>query len=524
VSVEDPSHPLLQRQLRRIGLDAAGAAPPWRELLARVARAYREHDEATSLLEHSQQLASDELLALADRLQAERDSLEARVAERTAALRVSEARLAGLLSLSADWIWEQDADGRFTYFSDGLHQATGIDPATLLGQRRQAHGMNGASAEAVAAYEQALAARQPFRDFTYDFTRADGSQIAIRISGFPVLDEEGRFQGWRGIGRDVTALTEADRRVAQLASTDTLTGLPNRNQFAAELDLAIARAHRDGRSFALCFIDLDRFKTVNDTLGHAAGDELLRAMARRLQQVLRGSDFVARLGGDEFVVLLDGVSEVGTASAVAEKLLQATVAPVVLRDVRFELGASLGLALFPRDGSDAATLLQHADAAMYDAKNAGGNALRFYTPEMADSARAAFELESALRLALAREELRLHYQPKRQNRGLRGAGPLAAPDGGPGAAGRLHPAGRGAWTDRGAGPLGAQGGLPTARRLAGRRAGTGAGGRERVGPPVRQRHPAAGRALGTGRFRGEPVAADARAHREHLDGRPRTGG
>ncbi len=405
-------HPLLQRQMRRLSLDPAAAPAGWGELLQRVTRAYREHDEANQLMAHSQQLASDEMLLLTASLQAERDSLEARVAERTGALRVSEARLTSLLSLSADWIWEQDAELRFTYFSQGLREATGIDPDTLIGQERLAASNWAAQPEALAAYEAALAARLPFRDFTYDLTRADGRRISIRISGLPITDEQGCFQGYRGIGRDVSALTEADRRVAQLASTDTLTGLPNRNQFGAELELAIGRARRQGLSFAVCFIDLDRFKTVNDTLGHAAGDDLLCTMAGRLHGVLRQNDVVARLGGDEFVVLLEGAATPEDAAVVAEKLRLATCEPMMLRGCRFELGASLGVALYPRDGDEATTLLQHADAAMYDAKNAGGNAVRFYTPDMADSARQAFELESALRLALTRDELVLHYQPK----------------------------------------------------------------------------------------------------------------
>ncbi len=408
-------HPLLERQLRRSGLLQAGDSPlpaAWLELLQRVSKAYREHDEATYLLERSQALASREMSTLYERLRAEHSTLEDRVRQRTDALSVSEARLASLLSLSADWIWEQDAALTFTYFSPGLQVSTGIDPAALLGRHRLAGARWDAPPEEVEPYERAVAERRPFRDFTYGYLRADGVRRFIRISGEPVFDEGGTFRGYRGVGRDVTAAEEADRRIAALARHDPLTGLPNRSQFALELARAIARGQRQGSGFAVCYIDLDRFKVVNDTLGHAGGDELLQQMAQRLCDAVRESDVVARLGGDEFVVLLDGATDAASLGRVVRKLLGTLAEPVHLQGCDFELGASMGVAVWPQDGADADSLLKCADTAMYEAKGAGRNDWRFYTPAMAETARHAFELESALRLGLARGELLLHYQPK----------------------------------------------------------------------------------------------------------------
>jgi diguanylate cyclase (GGDEF)-like protein/PAS domain S-box-containing protein len=406
-------HPLLARQLRRLGLsvDAAPSAP-WRELLERVSRAYADNDQDHYLLEHSQELASREMAETYQALQNERDLLESRVAERTEALRLSEGRLANLVSLSADWIWEQDADLRFTYFSAGLQRRTGTAPSELIGHRRLEKGVFDVSVEAARHHLEAIAKREPFRDFVYGYRRPDGAPRYIRVSGEPVFDANGEFQGYRGVGSDETRATMAAQRVQQLASYDSLTGLPNRHTFIAELEHTLARARRNGETFALCFIDLDRFKAINDSLGHAAGDELLKALSSRLRTLLRESDVVARLGGDEFVVLLEGQADRQALTAVVGKMLAALSEPLVHDGRRLWITASCGIALFPADGDDAQTLLKNADAAMYLAKAEGKNNHHFYTEALAERAVRLFALESDLRQAIEREELVLHFQPK----------------------------------------------------------------------------------------------------------------
>ena len=406
-------HALLRRQLRRLNIDPDTAeAAPWCDLLTSVDRAYGEHDQERYLLERSQDLASREMAALYSTVRADRDLLESRVRERTEALRLSEHRLQSLLSLSADWIWEQGADLTFTYISDSIEAAVGIPAALLIGQRRMSSAAFDAPPEAVAAYEACVDGRKAFRDFTYGLTRPDGVKRYIRVSGEPVFGDDGSFQGYRGVGRDVTQAEQAEQRVHELARFDSLTGLPNRNMFLGELDRAMARGRRHDTPFAVCFIDLDRFKSVNDTLGHEAGDDLLRTMAGRLRGAVRENDLVARLGGDEFVVLLEGSAGPADLTAVAHKLLAAISEPMTLQGSSFLVTGSIGIGLFPSDGEDAATLLKHADAAMYLAKDKGKNNVQFYTAELADIATRQFETEAALRLALARNELLLHYQPK----------------------------------------------------------------------------------------------------------------
>ena len=405
-------HPLLQRQLSRLGLSAEAAEPAWALLLDRVGRAYHEAEQDRYLLERSQDIASREMSDLYHALQAERDLLESRVKERTEALQLSQGRLSSLVSLSSDWIWEQDADLRFTYLSEGLMHATGVDPASLIGQRRQLNNVTDLPAEVVADHEQRLAERLPFRDLVYCIESRSGRSAYINVSGEPIFEADGQFKGYRGVGRDVTHQRLAEQQVLKLARYDALTGLPNRNMFIDELERTLARSRRTGDSFALFFIDLDRFKNINDSLGHGAGDRLLQVMATRLRELLRDSDLVARLGGDEFVVLLEGGTEPTSLAGVARKALAAIAEPVLIDDRSFQVTGSVGISLYPQDGSDAATLLKNADAAMYLAKDNGKNNFQFYTPHLAAQSAQQFALESDLRAALQRDELQLHYQPK----------------------------------------------------------------------------------------------------------------
>ncbi|WP_374353947.1 EAL domain-containing protein [Chitinimonas sp.] len=204
---------------------------------------------------------------------------------------------------------------------------------------------------------------------------------------------------------------EAEARVHSLAFYDPLTSLPNRALLADRVELALLAAQRDGTPLALMFLDLDRFKTINDTLGHAVGDRLLQVVANRLGAAVRESDTVCRLGGDEFVLLLPACDAEG-AAAVAEKLIAAAAQPVEMEAVTLNGSASLGIALSPCDGLDYTTLLKHADTAMYRAKERGRNAFCFYRHDMNEHAAERLELESALRQALQTGELLLHYQPQ----------------------------------------------------------------------------------------------------------------
>jgi diguanylate cyclase (GGDEF)-like protein len=196
------------------------------------------------------------------------------------------------------------------------------------------------------------------------------------------------------------------------AQHDALTGLPNAVVFADRVDVALTAARRNGRRAAVMFLDLDRFKSINDSLGHAVGDQLLRAVAARLQGALRDSDTVARKGGDEFTILLSSVDDELDCARVAEKLLGVFARPIVAGARELVTSTSIGVAMFPDDGEDVETLLKHADTAMYRAKANGRNGFQLYTSDMSARARVRLSLESNLRNAIERQELQLHYQPK----------------------------------------------------------------------------------------------------------------
>lgn len=210
---------------------------------------------------------------------------------------------------------------------------------------------------------------------------------------------------------DITERRRSEQQIQQMAYFDPLTGLPNRALFFDRLNQAMARAFREKGSLALLFLDLDRFKNVNDTLGHSAGDQLLTEVSQRLKQHIRKSDTLARLGGDEFVVIATNLGKELNASYVAQNLIDAIQAPFRIGNDKLHMTTSIGIALFPEDGRDSETLIKNADLAMYSAKESGRNAFCFYSPEMNRKAHLRMELESGMRNALLREEFFLEFQP-----------------------------------------------------------------------------------------------------------------
>lgn len=250
-------------------------------------------------------------------------------------------------------------------------------------------------------------------DLQYRFRHRDGHYVWMHDRGVLFLDAAGEIDRVIGVFMDVTQRKRYEGRIEHLANFDALTDLPNRNLLRDRVEQAIAHARRSRVFVGLMFVDLDNFKFVNDSWGHAAGDALLLEVGRRLQAAVRDGDTVARLGGDEFVILLSDLARPGDTAVVAGKIAAALAAPVRLADGReVSATASIGISLFPGDGEDLDALLQCADAAMYRAKDAGRNTFHYYSAEMSAQARARMETELGLRQALERGELRLYYQPQ----------------------------------------------------------------------------------------------------------------
>ena len=261
----------------------------------------------------------------------------------------------------------------------------------------------------------------------------------MELSDGRVIERESRPQRLDGaaIGRvwsyrDVTETRQVAARVEYQAFHDSLTGLPNRLLFRDRLEMALRQAQRKNERIALLFLDVDRFKGVNDSLGHAGGDKLLQALSERIRGQLREQDTVARLGGDEFAILLLGVPTPEVAARMAEKIQASLAPPITIEQRDLEVSASIGVAIYPDDGADGEALLRSADIAMYRAKELGGNSFQLCTHAMNTRALERVNLEAMLRHAVDRGEFLLEYQPMIDvaigpHRRLRGAPPLAAP-------------------------------------------------------------------------------------------------
>jgi diguanylate cyclase (GGDEF)-like protein/PAS domain S-box-containing protein len=257
-------------------------------------------------------------------------------------------------------------------------------------------------------------------------TGESAQRRTLQVSCVPHLDAAGEVLGFYMLANDVTQLKRAQedlryaaiqlqhdaRRLEFLAHHDTLTGLPNRAMFSERAREAVAHARRHQKSAALLFVDLDNFKTVNDTLGHDVGDALLKVISSRLKASVRGDDFIARIGGDEFCVLLQDIADPREAASVAQKLVHELNKPYRIAEHQVSSGASIGIACVPQDGDDVTTLLRLADLAMYRAKELGRNGYQFFSAMLNEDAVAAAALVDELRQGMERNELFLAYQPR----------------------------------------------------------------------------------------------------------------
>ncbi|WP_166443700.1 putative bifunctional diguanylate cyclase/phosphodiesterase [Rhabdaerophilum calidifontis] len=305
---------------------------------------------------------------------------------------------------ASDWLFETDATGTITKHSARfsvvagreLAGLSGIDFADLL------------APSAAAAWSRALEAGQPFRDLVVETRGATPHWWSLTAR--PIFDESRRITGWRGVGSDITETKIAQDRLAYLATTDKLTGFMNRTAFAARAAEALAAAEAAGECIAIGILDLDEFKQVNDTLGHAAGDRLLHAVARDLMAAAGARIEIARLGGDEFGVLF--LSDPGeTTIDRARRLIGALAHPYAIDGETVTVGASIGIAHGPRDGADIDMLMRNADVALYRAKAEGGGMPMVYDAAMHREAEEQRRLKEDLALALARGEISLAYQP-----------------------------------------------------------------------------------------------------------------
>lgn len=329
-------------------------------------------------------------------------------------LRENEQRFASTLSLAAVGIAHVDDLGQFLYVNPRLCQMLGYSETELLAL----------TVKQISHMEDANVSddrREQLRSGTIDsfklekrYVRKDGTPIWVSLTIAARRNRAGERMYDISIVEDITARKQAEERVQYLATHDALTGLPNRAMFCQLVALAIESAKRRNCKVAILYIDLDRFKIINDSMGHDAGDAVLREMASRFRECLRGSDVLARLGGDEFVVLLPEVPGQAQATLVARVLLSAALRPVQIYGQECRVTASIGICVHPNAGQDDQEVIKHADMAMYQAKEQGKNTFQFFSPAVLSFNAGRIALETHLRRALERNELSLHYQAKVQ--------------------------------------------------------------------------------------------------------------
>jgi diguanylate cyclase (GGDEF)-like protein/PAS domain S-box-containing protein len=284
-------------------------------------------------------------------------------------LRQALTRYQHLVEMSSDWYWEQDTQFRFTRV-DG--DVLGKSGEALIGKTRWDAGYGEIQTGSWEDHIRVLESHQPFRDLEIASRDAEGHvTYAALVSGQPIVDAEGTFRGYRGVGRNITERKRIEETVARLAAYDELTDLPNARLFHQQLARTIAEMQRANGSFSLLYCDLDGFKTVNDALGHQAGDAMLREVATRLKTTLREADMLARVGGDEFVALATTCRSADDAARFAERMCNALSVPFRIGEREAQISCSIGIARYPDHAATAKGLLEAADKAMYSAKHAG---------------------------------------------------------------------------------------------------------------------------------------------------------
>lgn len=304
-----------------------------------------------------------------------------------------------------------DPDNNIVTVNDAFTRLTGYTESEIVGKNPRILSSGREKREFYLAMWQQLEEYGSWSGEVQD-RRKDGSLYFKWLNTSVVRDAEGKVVNYVGTFHDITEYKENEERLIYLANHDTLTGLPNRQLLLDRLIGVIGLSQRSKQAICLLFLDLDNFKWVNDSLGHASGDKLLMAISSRLKDTVRATDTVARLGGDEFVVLLTQVADDPDISQIASKIINAVAQPIDLAGHDFHVTTSIGISTYPNDGEDAATLLKHADTAMYAAKAAGKNQYRYFDAAMNRKALERIELQKDLRQAFKRNEFELHYQPK----------------------------------------------------------------------------------------------------------------
>ncbi len=408
------------------------------------------------------------------------------------------------------WLWQVDSENRVVYISSRMTALLGRSTSQLVGHSLPA-SLGGNS-----ALGRTLLARQPFSNLEMELKTRSGPRW-ISLAGDPIIDMGGQFQGFRGVGSDVTEVRKTQERLTNLANMDVLSGLPNRGRVRQLLGEALSTAQATNVPCAIMFLDLDGFKPVNDTFGHPKGDAVLKSVAQRLVKEVGDAGHVGRMGGDEFAIVIKDAQGRKTVENLAKRLIESVAAPYHIDKVEIRIGTSIGCAFGPIDGQSVDDLIQKADMALYQAKNEGRGTCCYFNDDMRsgrrapDAARAGSverDLQRAAPAPLPAADQRRGPEPGR----FRSAHPLAPPDPWHRAAQRLHPACGRDRPHHAPRRLGDRGSVPRRRYLARQYHRRG----EPVGPPARPSGTAGDSERGAFQAPRPGQPARARSHRDRL--------
>ena len=389
----------------------------WMAISNSVVRPIRELNQATIAITEGKYddlpelKSNDEVGSLAKAFSQMASNLQRLFSEKESALEVArqnERRFKDIADAASDWIWETDEHHCISFVSDRFSTLTGVEVQDVLGRSLDDLLL---PEDKKNSLRSKLTDQKHLRDIRCRIVTRGGSMSICRVSGKPHFNASDRFTGFRGTVTDISEQVEAERKARHLALHDALTGLPNRTLLEERLRQSLSEGKRDGTSVAVIGLDLDRFKEVNDTLGHSAGDALLSTIAERMVSLTRDTDTVSRIGGDEFVIIQAGATQPQDAHIMCQRILESLGKPIDIGEHTVFPAASIGVALSPDDGTQPEELLKHADIAMYRSKRDGRGNFCFFKPGMNKEIQERKKTENDLRRAIDEDELSLCYQP-----------------------------------------------------------------------------------------------------------------
>jgi diguanylate cyclase (GGDEF)-like protein/PAS domain S-box-containing protein len=326
------------------------------------------------------------------------------------ALKESTERFRNLIETTSDLAWEIDERGAYTYVSPQVKKILGYEPAELLGKITFKLMPPEEAARIAGIYQEITANRKPFSLLENVNLHKNGGRVLLESSGVPFFDRTGRFRGYRGIHRDITERRHAEETIRFQAYHDLMTGLPNRDQLLLLFKLRLLEASRDHRKLAVIYLNLDRFKAINDSFGHAIGDQVIVAVAERLKSFTGAKDILGRVGSDEFILII-GVNSTEDAVILAQRIAEAMRQGYSVSGHDLYVTASIGISMYPEDSDNAEILFRNADVAASHVKERGRDNVQFFNPNIKIRTIERLLLESSLRHAIERNELEIHYQP-----------------------------------------------------------------------------------------------------------------